>query len=86
MLGCPLVVSDIPQHREILDERSAVFCSPDSSADIAAGIERALDDAAASRARVAAARLRAAGCSVDAASAAYVELYTAILCEQQRNP
>jgi glycosyltransferase involved in cell wall biosynthesis len=86
MLGCPLVVSDIPEHREILDEHSAVFCSPDSSADIAAGIERALDDAAASRARAATARLRAAACSVDAASSAYVELYRTILCQQQRHP
>jgi glycosyltransferase involved in cell wall biosynthesis len=85
MLGCPLVVSDIRQHHEILDERCAVFCSPDSSADIAAGIARALDDAAGSRVRAAAARLRAAAFSIDAASSAYLALYEAILCESRRN-
>lgn len=46
--GCPVVVSDIPAHREFLDGRSAVFVDPHDCGSIAAGIERCLtrrDDA-----------------------------------------
>jgi glycosyltransferase involved in cell wall biosynthesis len=81
MLGCPLVVSDIRQHREILDERSAVFCSTEAAADIAAGIERVLRDETGANGRAAAARLQAAEFSIDAASSAYRELYATLLTE-----
>ncbi len=39
---CPLVVSDIPEHREFLDEHSAWLPSPASKRDIARAIEEAL--------------------------------------------
>ena len=52
---CPLVVSDIPQHREFLDERSAWLPSPASKRDIARAIEEALTrpDVAAQKAEAA---------------------------------
>jgi glycosyltransferase involved in cell wall biosynthesis len=53
--GCPLVVSDIPAHREFLDERSAIFVDANDSRGIADAIVSVLSDpvAAATRARVA---------------------------------
>jgi glycosyltransferase involved in cell wall biosynthesis len=84
-LSCPLVVSDIRQHREILDERSAVFCPTNSSAEIAAGIECVLGEEQGSYARAAAARSRVAAFSIDAASSAYLELYEATLTVPKRN-
>jgi glycosyltransferase involved in cell wall biosynthesis len=83
-LGCPVVVSDIRQHREILEERSAVFCAADNPADIAAAIERSLGDAAGTQARASAARQQAAGYSIDAACSAYIELYATILRKSER--
>jgi len=38
----PIVASDLPTIREILDEKSAVFCRPDDPADLAAKIESVL--------------------------------------------
>jgi Glycosyltransferase len=56
--GCPLVVSDIPAHREILDEHAALFADPDDARGFADRIDQTLDrpDLAAERARIAQAR------------------------------
>jgi len=53
--GCPLVVSDIPTHREILDEDAAVFVDPANPQRVADGIIRSLGDPekAQQRARIA---------------------------------
>jgi glycosyltransferase involved in cell wall biosynthesis len=51
--ACPLVVSDIPAHREILDDRSACFVNPDAPAEIAAAIKTTLLSGGAARARAA---------------------------------
>ncbi len=83
-LGCPVVVSDIRQHREILDEHSALFFSPDSPADLAAAIERAIDNEVDARARAAVARAKAALFTLATASAAYRELYETILTDSRR--
>lgn len=40
--GCPLVLSDIPAHREILDERCALFVDPSNIRQTADSIVRAL--------------------------------------------
>lgn len=42
--GCPLVVSDIPEHREFLNESLAWFVDPNSPQDIAEGIKKVLDN------------------------------------------
>jgi glycosyltransferase involved in cell wall biosynthesis len=41
---CPLVLSDIPEHRELLDDDAAFFVSPCAPDDIARGILAALRD------------------------------------------
>lgn len=74
-VGCPLVVSDIPQHREILDETTALLCDPSSAADVASAIRTALGDPAATNARVEAARRRSAEWSIEKTSRQYLELY-----------
>ncbi|MEO0649578.1 MAG: glycosyltransferase family 4 protein [Planctomycetota bacterium] len=44
-VGLPLVVSDLPSLRDILDPTSeAVFVTPDSPLELAAGIQRAMED------------------------------------------
>lgn len=41
---CPLIVSDIPEHREILTDHSASFVPVDSPIDLAAAIDKLLSD------------------------------------------
>src|SRR5262245_61534487 len=48
--GVPLVVSDIPEHREFLDESCALFVDPLSVEQLAGAIEAALRDPAAAAA------------------------------------
>lgn len=71
--GTPLVVSDIPAHREILDEGSAVFVDPASRASIAAGILRVLEERP--ETMTANARRRAEAWSVPAIARQYIGLY-----------
>jgi glycosyltransferase involved in cell wall biosynthesis len=79
--GCPLVVSDIPAHREILDEHSALFADPDDADEAAAALKATLmcGDAAQERAR--AARERVAGRPVEATARLYEQLYLNLLDE-----
>jgi glycosyltransferase involved in cell wall biosynthesis len=49
--GTPLVVSDIPAHRELLDEQTALFVACDDAAQAAAAIRAVLLDGDAARAR-----------------------------------
>jgi glycosyltransferase involved in cell wall biosynthesis len=49
--GCPLVLSDIPAHREILDESCALFVDPSSVQQTANTIVQALGNMGASTAR-----------------------------------
>jgi glycosyltransferase involved in cell wall biosynthesis/O-antigen/teichoic acid export membrane protein len=51
--GCPLVVSDIPAHREFLDERSAWLVPAGDAAALAAAVGEALDCRAQAAARAA---------------------------------
>jgi glycosyltransferase involved in cell wall biosynthesis len=81
--GSPLVVSDIPAHREILDERSASWVDPARAASIASGIAGVLDNPAAARGRAAAARDRAAGFSIASAAAAYDCAYREVLSSRR---
>jgi len=80
--GCPLVVSDIPAHREILDERTALFAGPDDTDAIATALKATLlcDDAARMRAR--AARAKVAGWTVETMARLYEEMYLSLLDEK----
>jgi glycosyltransferase involved in cell wall biosynthesis len=79
--GCPLVVSDIPAHREILDERTALFAGPDDPEGIASAIKAALVCGDAARGRARAARARAAGWTVEVMARRYEEVYQSLLGE-----
>lgn len=78
--GCPLVVSDIPAHRELLDESSARFADPDDTAKAAAEIRATLLFGGEARAR--AARARAEGRPVETMARLYERLYLSLLGEE----
>lgn len=77
--GCPLVVSDIPPHREMLDEHSARFADPDDVVKAAEEIKAILSYGDAARARVA--RARATGRPVETTARRYEQLYLSLLGE-----
>jgi glycosyltransferase involved in cell wall biosynthesis len=79
--GCPVVVSDIPAHREMLDESSARFADPDDTAKAAAELKATLMSGDGGRARVA--RALAAGRPVEATARLYEQLYLSLLGEAQ---
>ncbi|HEX6177589.1 MAG TPA: glycosyltransferase, partial [Thermoanaerobaculia bacterium] len=72
--GCPLVLSDIPAHRECLDD-AALFAAPEDPKALARAILQALDDPADARARAERARTIAAGWSIERAAAAHLRIY-----------
>jgi glycosyltransferase involved in cell wall biosynthesis len=53
VVRCPVLVSDIPAHRAILDDSSALFVPTDQPRAVAEGIRRLLDEPQASTARAA---------------------------------
>lgn len=73
--GCPLVVSDIAAHRELLDERAALLVDPRDSRQLAEAIVEIVGDpeSAAKRARVAYDRVQRH--SVSAVAREYADLY-----------
>lgn len=79
--GCPLLVSDIPAHREMLDERSACFANPDDSAGVAAALKLILLRGAEVRTRAARARALAAERPVEVTARLYEQLYESMLGE-----
>jgi glycosyltransferase involved in cell wall biosynthesis len=78
-IGCPLVVSDIPQHREVLNEQSALFCSVQSSSQIASRICEVLADPQAAARRAAIAKILVNELSIASAADQYANLYRSIL-------
>ena len=77
-MRCPSIVSDIPQHREILEEESALFVPVGDAAATAAAIRRTLDGPEEAAARAARARRAAEGWSIEATSRAWADLYNMI--------
>ena len=73
--GVPLVVSDIPAHRELLGDGAALFVDAGDAAAAAKAIEATLRDRPAAHARAHAARARVAHCSIDALARQYEEVY-----------
>ena len=70
--GKPIVASDLPSLREVLDDGCAYFVTPDDAVALAARIQEAMIDPAA-QAKTAAARTRAAHYSWDARAEAILE-------------
>jgi glycosyltransferase involved in cell wall biosynthesis len=76
---CPLVVSDIPEHREFLDEQSALLVPPDDVAAIAAALRRIIDFPAEAAARAERAYQAIAAVTVAAMTARVDQLYDDVL-------
>lgn len=77
--GIPVLLSDIPAHRELLDETSAMFVDGDDPEAIAAAILDSLRDREAMRKRAEAAHRRADQWSPAAVTEAYDAFYRQVL-------
>jgi glycosyltransferase involved in cell wall biosynthesis len=77
--GCPVVVSDIPAHRAILDSTTARFVPVDDPEAVFRGIEETLDDVAASRGRSIRARKSIEHLTVERMGNEYTTIYEEIL-------
>jgi len=82
--GCPLVVSDIPAHREFLDERSAILVDGDNPRRIADAIVAVLDDPAAAAKRAQVARAQIQELSTEAIARKYIDVYRQVLTVSER--
>jgi glycosyltransferase involved in cell wall biosynthesis len=73
--GCPLVLSDIPSHREHVGRDEALFVPTDDREALARAIRACLDDRAAARERAERARAHSADWSLDAVVREWEEFY-----------
>lgn len=76
---CPLIVSDIPGHRALLDESSALLVDPRSPLGFARAIDEVLQAPAAADARADAAFARTGRFDADTIAASYQEIYRTIV-------
>lgn len=81
--GCPLLVSDIPEHRAILDDSQAMLIDHDKPAAVADAIAAILTDPTAAARRAASARCRAQAWSVEAMVATYDRAYRDIIAGRE---
>lgn len=81
--GCPLVVSDIPAHREILDEDSALFVDPYQPAHITTTIEEILSNPTDAQTRAKRAKTKTLQWSISAIADRYEKLYQEIVMAWQ---
>jgi glycosyltransferase involved in cell wall biosynthesis len=81
--GVPLVVSDIPEHRELVDESSAQLVSPKSAPELAGAIEDVLGEPGPAAARAHLARERATQYGMPAIARRYDEMYHEVLSGQR---
>jgi glycosyltransferase involved in cell wall biosynthesis len=84
--GCPLIVSDIPTHREFLDEDSAILVDPNRPDALAVAMARVIEDpeGAARRARVA--RQRVEKFSLSEVGRRYADVYRDLLVRPAAAP
>jgi glycosyltransferase involved in cell wall biosynthesis len=82
--GCPMIVSDIPAHREILDDESALFIRRYDNPDfVAQAIIEGLRDRAGAFRRSQAAYKRIGEWSIPAVGNAYENVYAKLLGQQK---
>lgn len=79
METCPLVLSDIAPHREIIDDCAAIFVDQRNEDSIADGLERALCDRVGARQRAQRAAAAVRPLTLGNMVNAYIELYSQIL-------
>ncbi|MBX3601726.1 MAG: glycosyltransferase [Rubrivivax sp.] len=73
--GCPLILSDIAAHREVLDAGAALFAAPHDAVALAECIVEAAQDRAAAAIRAARAKQDVAGLTIEAAAVRYLGIY-----------
>lgn len=73
--GCPMVLSDIPAHREVADESAALFASPEDVASVVDCIVTTVSERGLSLERAARAREATRNLSIDQAAARYAMFY-----------
>lgn len=81
--GAPLVLSDIPAHRELLDERGARFVPADDADAAAQAMLATLRSIGPGRERNDVARAAAAERSIESMAARYAEIYDAVLLNRR---
>jgi glycosyltransferase involved in cell wall biosynthesis len=77
--GCPLVLSDIPAHREIIDESSTLFVDPTNRQQTANAIMQTLHDADASKRRALIAKQKTQKWTIEALAKDYESLYKEVI-------
>lgn len=88
--GCPLVLSDIPAHREVFDETSAWFVKHKSVDDVSDGILRALREKEERSAKTERAKRVVASYTPDTILAEYLRVYSDVMnlkgrdCDQSK--
>jgi glycosyltransferase involved in cell wall biosynthesis len=82
---CPLVVSDIPEHRAFLSSESALFTPSEDADSIASAILNSLSDPAAGRSRANKARRVIEEFSLDRMARRYDDVYRDVLSRTDRN-
>ena len=75
LAGCPLVVSDIPEHRELLDSREALLVSEQTAPAYSTSILEVLRNPEAAWQRAELAKMRASRWTIDIAAHSYLQLY-----------
>ena len=76
--GCLMVISDIPEHREVVPEKAAFFANPYSVESIEEAMWRALcDDGAKDKIRLAKDAVR--GCSYNGMAKKYLKVYNLVV-------
>jgi glycosyltransferase involved in cell wall biosynthesis len=73
--SCPVVVSDIPSHRDVLDENSALFVARDDPQSLASAMNAIITDPQAARDRARRAAERIAGATISATADSYERIY-----------
>lgn len=77
--GCPMVLSDIPAHREVVSDRAALYGSPERPADLAKHIVCTVTGREAAIQRAAEARAATADLTLDRAVERYLKIYNEVL-------
>ena len=83
-IGCPLVVSNIAAHREILDESMAHLCDGGSVSSVAAAIQSVLENSSAAATRAELACAHASEWSIAEAARQYIQLYKTLVLASHR--
>lgn len=82
--GCPLVISDIPAHREVFEENSVTFVRPDAPMEFASALVSVLRDKSLAKTKAARAQNAVCGYSQEKVVESYRLVYGRILGGNKR--